>query len=98
LIWDLFGIEVIENNRKNRAQYHLHKRVEGGLIISKINPKSFLGQTGLQPGHIIYRIGQFRIDSLKDFRDIVMKISGYESVIVYLYIEGERYKVGVPLN
>ncbi len=63
-------------SKERAARYGL----EGGVVVNKIFDDSPLGRARIQEGFIIFRVGGQRINSLEDFNDISLNISGTAKV------------------
>ena len=94
--WNLIGIRVAENTGPDRSKYGLN--VKGGLIITDISKDSYLGQKGVRPGHILFQINQTEINTIDAFRKIIIQISGSESAFIFIYAQGDKYRIIVPLR
>ena len=95
LAYILLGLKVENLNAKNRLYY---KTVEKkGVLISKLDRKSYLLGIGAKPGDIIRQIDDLTINNTKDFYKAIVKCRQKKSVILLLQRGGQGYYIPVEI-
>ena len=47
-----------------------------GVVVTEVDPKSPAADAGVQPGDVVNEINRVRIESLKDYRQVIAKVQG----------------------
>jgi len=68
-----------------------------GVIISDIKKGSRLGRAGLKKGDLIYKIGNYRINSLSDFATLARRIRSNRQVSIYFERDNKEYILRIIL-
>jgi S1-C subfamily serine protease len=95
LAYELLGITV--ENLSFKKRFGHKTTAEEGVIISKINPQSYLGRIGVAPGDVIRQIDEMTIKDVKDFKKAVVKYRQKPSVVVLLQRRDDLYNITVRL-
>lgn len=96
-------IAVFPDKRALDLAYHLlgvkvdNIRKQKGVIITKINRQSYLGNIGVNNGDIILRVNEIPINNKKDFKKAIIKYRYKSSVIIRLQRENQVYNITVKL-
>lgn len=80
LIWDGFGIELIDNNNQIARKYGL--AASAGVVISKIKTHGQASKRGLQPGDIILQAQGTSIKNSNDFKNQIARNIHQDSVVL----------------
>lgn len=90
LTWGLLGIEV-------KSASLVSGQSVPGVVITKINPQSFLAGIGARQGDLIRKIDGAKTDSSEDFYKIMMKSRQKSSIVLLLQRGGKGYYITVNL-
>ena len=66
-----------------------------GVIVSMVEPDSPADQSGITAGTVIRKIGESTITNIKDFQNIITKISPKETVSILIYKNGQNQWVAI---
>lgn len=91
----LLGIRVEDLTNKSRRKYQINARK--GVVISEIDNSSYLAQIGAQPGDVIRKIDDYRIENSEDFKKAVVKYRQKRSVVLLLRRGDQGYYITVDL-
>jgi len=95
LAYMLLGLKVENLTDRNRLHY---KTIEKkGVVISKLDRKSYLLGIGAKPGDIIRQIDDLTINNTKDFYKAIVKCRQKKSVIILLQRGGQGYYIPVEI-
>ena len=83
--WEL---EVRQQSREDLNHYG-HR----GVIVSKIQRGSELAKKGLRKGDLIYKIGNIVIDSLEDFKQIVVRLRRNQRFSLFFERDREKWAI-----
>lgn len=92
LAQDLFGIKV-----ENLPIKHRFAGTEG-VMISEVDPRSYLGHIGVAPGDLIRKIDELTIKNIEDFKRAVVKYRKKSSVAVLVQRGNQGYYISVKLS
>lgn len=95
----LFGLTLAPVNRQVRELYGLGDRVSG-LVITEVQPRSYLGRQGLEAGHVITRADNRPVSSVEDLRRTVERLrgAGRESILLSVNVGGQSLPLVVELT
>jgi Do/DeqQ family serine protease len=95
LAFRLMGIRVEDLTRKNRRQYRIS--VRQGVVISEIDSRSHLANTGVRPGDVIRQIDDIATTNKDDFKKAIVKYRQKPSVVILLQRGEQGYYITVKL-
>ena len=95
LAFRLMGIRVEDLTRKNRRHYRIS--VRQGVVISEIDSRSHLANTGVRPGDVIRQIDDIATTSKEDFKKAIVKYRQKPSVVILLQRGEQGYYITVKL-
>ncbi|MBT8359128.1 MAG: Do family serine endopeptidase, partial [Deltaproteobacteria bacterium] len=95
LAYILLGLKVENLTAKNRLYYNATEKK--GVVISKLNSKSYLHEIGVKPGDIIRQIDDLTINNKKDFNKAIVKCRQKKSVIILVQRGGQGYYIPVEI-
>ena len=88
--YEIDGWELeVRQQRKNELNHYGHR----GVIVLKINKGSELARKGLQKGDLIYKIGNIEIDSLEDFKQIVVRLRRNQRFSLFFERDREEWAI-----
>lgn len=87
ILWEGFGITIIDNNSKIARKYNLS--ASSGVVVSEIRRNGQASKKGLEPGDIIRKIQIIEIKDSNDFKRQIVKNIHQESVV--LLVQRGRY-------
>ncbi len=93
LAYKILGVKVESLTAKNRLKYKTKTR--SGVVISAINPRSYLAQVGARPGDIIRQLDEKTIENSDDFKKAVIQYRQKTSIILLLQRGGRGYYITV---
>ncbi|MGA8179602.1 MAG: Do family serine endopeptidase, partial [Desulfobacterales bacterium] len=71
LAYDILGIKVKDLSKNNRYSYKIYAKE--GVLISALNPHSYLARIGAEPGDVIRQIDEFTVKNTKEFKKAIVK-------------------------
>ena len=71
---------------------------ESGVIVVEVSPSSAAAKAGVQPGDVIKRVGDTEIDSAREFRTAISRVSDEDSVLLLIRRRGGSIFLPVELN
>ncbi len=95
LAYRLLGIKVENLTAKARKRYRIKARK--GVLISDINPNSYLASIGARPGDVIRKIDDYPIANTEDFKKAIIKYRQKNSVVLLLRRGDQGYYITVNL-
>ena len=95
LAFRLMGIRVEDLTRKNRRHYRIS--VRQGVVISEIDSRSHLANTGVRPGDVIRQIDDIATTNKDDFKKAIVKYRQKPSVVILLQRGEQGYYITVKL-
>jgi Do/DeqQ family serine protease len=95
LAFRLMGIRVEDLTRKNRRHYRIS--VRQGVVISEIDSRSHLANTGVRPGDVIRQIDDIATTNKEDFKKAIVKYRQKPSVVILLQRGEQGYYITVKL-
>ncbi|MEJ2657454.1 MAG: PDZ domain-containing protein, partial [Desulfobacterales bacterium] len=95
LAYDILGIKVKNLSKKNLYTYKIYTRE--GVMISELNPHSYLARIGAEPGEVIRQIDEFTIKNTKDFKKSIVKYRKIKSLVIVLQRKDQIYNISVRL-
>jgi serine protease Do len=95
LAYDILGIKVKNLTQKNRYTYKIY--AQEGVLISELNPHSYLARIGAEPGDVIRQIDEFTIKNTKDFKKATIKYRKKKSLVILLQRKDQLYHISVRL-
>ncbi len=95
LAYDILGIKVKNLSKKNRYIYKIY--TQEGVMISALNPHSFLARIGAEPGDVIRQIDEFTVKTTKDFKKAIIKYRKKKSLVIVLQRKDQLYNISVKL-
>lgn len=95
LAYILLGLKVENLTAKNRLYYNASEKK--GVVISKLNSKSYLHEIGVKPGDIVRQIDDLTINNTKDFNKAIVKCRQKKSVIILVQRGGQGYYIPVEI-
>ena len=88
--YEIDGWELeVRQQHKNELNHYGHR----GVIVFKINKGSELARKGLQKGDLIYKIGNIEIDSLEDFKQIVVRLRRNQRFSLFFERDREEWAI-----
>ena len=91
----LLGISVENLTLKNRMHYRISAKK--GVVISEIQPQSYLAGIGVEPGDVIRQIDDIPIESVDDFKKAIIKSRPKKSVVLLVQRGEQGYYISVKL-
>jgi serine protease Do len=95
LAYDILGIKVKNLTKNNRYTYKIY--AQEGVLISALNPHSYLARIGAEPGDVIRQIDEFTIKNTKDFKKATVKYRKRKSLVILLQRKDQLYHISVRL-
>jgi serine protease Do len=95
LAYDILGIKVKNLSKTNRYTYKIY--AQEGVLISELNPHSYLARIGAEPGDVIRQIDEFTIKNTKDFKKATIKYRKRKSLVILLQRKDQLYHISVRL-
>lgn len=87
LLWEGFGIKVIDNSQQIARKYGLY--TSAGIVISEIKRNSQANSRGLEPGDIILKVQIVEITDTDSFKKYIIKNIHRDSLV--LLVQRGRY-------
>ncbi len=87
LVWDGFGMKIINNSKQIARRYNLY--TSSGVVVSEIKRSGQAHKKGLAAGDIILKIQAKKIRDIKDFKKQIVNNIHMESVM--LLVQRGRY-------
>jgi len=94
LSYSLLGIKVKTHQSGQRRH---PKGAGGGVVITELDPGSFLAGIGVAPGDIIRQMGEFNIVDTEDFKKAIVKYRQKKYITILLQRGGQGYYITVEL-
>jgi Do/DeqQ family serine protease len=91
----LLGILVEDLSSKNRRVYQLSAKE--GVVISKIAPRSYLADIGVDTGDVIRQMDDQNIASVDDFKKAIIKSRQKKNLVILVQRGGQGYYITVQL-
>ncbi len=85
---DGWELEVRQQNREDLNRYG-HR----GVIVFEIKKESELARKGLRKGDLIYKVGNIIIDSLEDFKQIVVRLRRNQRFSLFFERDREEWAI-----
>ena len=85
---DGWELEVRQQNRED-LNYYGHR----GVIVFKVKKESELARKGLRKGDLIYKVGNIIIDSLEDFKQIVVRLRRNQRFSLFFERDREEWAI-----
>ena len=95
LIDKLLGVTV-ENISAGR-RYPNRTAATEGVVISELQPQSYLARIGARPGDVIRQLDDIPIKDIKDFEKAMVKYRNKSSVVMLLQRDHELYYISVKI-
>jgi len=95
LAYDILGIKVKNLTKNTRYTYKIY--AQEGVLISELNPQSYLARIGAEPGDVIRQIDEFTIKNTKDFKKATIKFRKRKSLVILLQRKDQLYHISVRL-
>ena len=89
----LLGLTVTDLTSKNRKNYDILAR--NGVMISKLEPKSYLARIGARPGDVIRQVDDITIENKTDFDKTIVKYRLKPSLVLLLQRGEQGYYITV---
>jgi serine protease Do len=96
LAFKLLGIKVDDITTGAIRKYRLATRE--GVVIVKIERKSYLAHIGAEPGDVIRQIDDYTIDNTEDFKKAIAKFRQKNSVVLLLQRGDQGYYITLNLS
>jgi len=96
LAFKLLGIRVDDITAGARRKYRLAARE--GVVILKIERKSYLAHIGAEPGDVIRQIDDYSIQNTEDFKKAIAKFRQKNSVVLLLQRGDQGYYITLNLS
>ncbi len=96
LAYRLLGIKVEDLSIKNRR--HFAVLAQEGVIISELDPKSYLARIGAEAGDVIRQIDEISTKNSEDFKQAIVKYRHKKSVVILLQRGNHGYYIAVELG
>ena len=96
LAFKLLGIKVDDITTGARRKYRLATRE--GVVILKIERKSYLAHIGAEPGDVIRQIDDYTIQNTEDFKKAIAKFRQKNSVVLLLQRGDQGYYITLNLS
>jgi S1-C subfamily serine protease len=93
LMGKLLGVTVenVDTGRRNSDG----SVAQEGVIITELQPQSYLARIGARPGDVIHRMDDSPIKDVKDFEKAIVKYRNKSSVVMLLQRDNELYYITV---
>lgn len=91
----LLGISVEPLSSNNRRRYRISAKE--GVIISKIDPNSYLASIGVDVGDVIRQLDDQSIATVEEFKKAIVKSRHKRTVVILLQRGGQGYYLTVKL-
>jgi Do/DeqQ family serine protease len=95
LAYKLLGIRV--QHPAIRKRTGRQNQASTGVVISEVNPSSYLARIGVKPGDIIHQLDDIGIASVEDFNKAIVKYRRKASVVILLQRADQLYNITVEL-
>jgi len=96
LAFKLLGIRVDDITTDARRKYRIATRE--GVVILKIERKSYLAHIGAEPGDVIRQIDDYTIQNTEDFKKAIAKFRQKNSVVLLLQRGDQGYYITLNLS
>ena len=96
LAFKLLGIKVDDITTGARRKYRIATRE--GVVILKIERKSYLAHIGAEPGDVIRQIDDYTIQNTEDFKKAIAKFRQKNSVVLLLQRGDQGYYITLNLS
>jgi len=93
LAWQRLGVMVAEIDRRLRQEYRIEAR--DGLVITKLDPQSYLTQIGVVPGDVIRRIADDAVTNITTFKKAIVKYRKESSLVLLIQRGFHGYYIAV---
>jgi serine protease Do len=95
LAYDILGVKVKNLSKNNRFIYKIY--AGEGVLISELNPHSYLARIGAEPGDVIRQVDELTIKNTKDFKKAMIKYRKRKSLVILLQRKDQLYNISVRL-
>jgi serine protease Do len=95
LAYDILGIKVKNLSKNNRYSDKIYAKE--GVLISALNPHSYLARIGAEPGDVIRQIDEFTVKNTKEFKKAIIKYRKKKSLVILLQRKDQLYNISVRL-
>jgi serine protease Do len=92
---DLFGIVVTDMSDALRRRYRI--AAEDGVVITDSRPHTEMDRIGIQPGDVIRRIDDRRIETLDDYKAAIVAVRRKKSVEMVVQRGRRGYVISVGI-
>jgi serine protease Do len=89
----LLGILIEDLSPQNRRRYQISAKE--GVVISKVDPKSYLAGIGVDTGDVIRQIDDQTVSSVKDFKRAIIKFRQKKTLVILVQRGGQGYYITV---
>ena len=89
----LLGLTVTDLTSENRKQYNILSR--NGVMISTLEPKSYLARIGARPGDVIRQVDDINVENKADFDKTIVKYRLKPSLVLLLQRGDQGYYITV---
>ena len=83
-----WSITIEQLNRRQTGEY-----IQRGALVTKVQSRGILAQRGLKRGDLIYRINNFKVNSLEDFKRIVNQLQPPQRLSLYFERDGKKWEL-----
>ena len=94
LAYSLLGIKVETLFQGKRPS---GKSRGSGVVITEINPRSYLARIGAAPGDVIRQMGELTVSNLDDFKKAIVKYRQKKYMTLLLQRGGRGYYITIEL-
>jgi len=95
-VQSLTGFSVTGLDSQEAQRFNV--RVDDGVLVTRINPRSRAARGGIQPGDVVVKIDDVRIRNLRDYRQALKEYKKGDTVLLRI-VRGEVFLyVGLELS
>ena len=95
LAHDLLGITVADLTPIHRRRFGLN--LSSGVVITRVEPQSFLARVGVEPGDVVRQIGDTVVQNREAFEKALVKLRLNDSLVILIQRASQGYYITVEL-
>jgi serine protease Do len=78
----LDGLTLEDLNAENRRGFEVPSAVQGGVVITRVDPRGSAVRSGLRPGDVLLEVNRTPVDNLAKFKELYSKAKGNVLLLV----------------
>ena len=78
----LAGLAVADITPESRRRFDVPDKIDSGVIVTDLDPRSAVAKAGVAPGDVIVQIDQNQVSNAKEFRRLADKVDGKSALLL----------------